>query len=119
MRLIDADALKKLFEKRSETDCFGCAGVYCLSCIIDNVIDDIPTVDAMPVVHSRWIKERVCSGGFRQYTGIDNKGETHTISVDERVTGSVLFCPECGARSADNWFDYCPNCGAKMDGERK
>ena len=48
-------------------------------------------VDAVPVVHGRWIKHCAC--------------------VECSVCGYV-----CWADSAPT-YDYCPNCGAKMDGE--
>ena len=48
MRLIDADALMDaLYEKE-----------YSLLCPLDEVsevVNDAPTVDAVPVVHGRWI----------------------------------------------------------------
>lgn len=56
---------------------------------------DVPTVDAVEVVHGRWIE-----------------------------FNSFMTCSECdtdwyyGDNDTDR-FDYCPNCGAKMDGERK
>ena len=55
-------------------------------------IDDIPAVDAAPVVHGRWI---------------ENEGLPYCT------------CSVCGG---DYWFGlyetlkYRPNCGAKMDG---
>lgn len=52
-------------------------------------------VDAVPVVHGRWIHD-----GHRIEGGID-----------------WCHCSECG--KSDNFCartNYCPNCGAKMDG---
>ena len=68
-------------------------------------IDEIKTVDAVPVVHGRWIPHAVDA----------RKG---TMSIDEDV------CSVCGKdflqiRETGCVWNYCPNCGAKMDGERR
>ena len=68
------------------------------------LIDDMPTVDAVEVVHGRWIK------------------------VQEPLGCRDVDCVECSA-CHESWiidedycFDdfggwkYCPNCGTKMDG---
>ena len=60
-------------------------------------IKDAPTVDAVEVVHGRWIQ-----------------GES---VLDKDGGGSIYHCSECG-----DWYhnfvpNYCPNCGAKMDGD--
>lgn len=58
-----------------------------------DLVDSIPTVDAVPVVHGRWV--------------------THYRSGTTVAEGYVSTC-------CDMWnnrkSDYCPNCGAKMDG---
>lgn len=69
------------------------------------MIQSAPTVDAVPVVHGRWIPHVVDA----------RKG---TMSIDEDV------CSVCGKdflqiRETGCVWNYCPNCGAKMDGERK
>lgn len=63
-------------------------------------LDHAPTIDAVPVVHGRWIlvsKGNFSPGGFE---------------IEEK-------CSECGRyvyRYEDQPQDnYCPNCGAKMD----
>ena len=61
--------------------------VYC--------IDNIKPVDAVEVVHGRWLYEglnAVCSNcGFEWFDG----------------------CQECGVCPSD--VNYCPHCGAKID----
>ena len=52
-------------------------------------IDEIKTVDAVPVVHGRW-----------HFDDFDGDGKDYTCSV-------------CGW-VCDSDYDYCPNCGAKM-----
>ena len=97
-RLIDADALYKLF---------GASG-NCNDCPLDAYkcqyynehtlmefcerIDDAPTVDAEPVRHGHWINT-----GFL-----------------------TAKCSECDAEVHElEYGNYCPNCGAKMDEEEE
>ena len=63
--------------------------------VINIILHQAPTVDAVEVVHGRW---------KHQY----EKGMSYKV------------CSICGCRNGlDLKFNYCPNCGAKMDGERK
>ena len=48
-----------------------------------------PTVDAVEVVHGRWIDAREYCGDY--------------------------MCSNCDALYGTNKFNYCPNCGAKME----
>ena len=94
MRPIDADALAKRVQyliRLRTYDAFNCL----------NEIDAAPTVDAVPVVHGRWVLGHVepgyCTpGGNRPWV-----------------------CSECGEviswRLDKPGYNYCPNCGAKMD----
>ena len=77
MRLIDADKLDWWYKGRN----------------IRHVIDDAPTVDAVPVVHGRWV--------------------THYRSGTTVAEGYVSTCCDMWNNRKSN---YCPNCGAKMDG---
>lgn len=101
MRLIDADALNKAFDKSEAIEeIYGSDGLP----VISEVIDAAPTIDAEPVRHGKWIIE-------------DNPG-----------TGWYLVeCSECGENvtstapcigfppNAKVTWDYCPYCGVKMD----
>ena len=66
-------------------------------CVCKPAIDAMPTVDAVEVVHGRWVE-----GG---------------------LFNDLAKCSVCGAKHFtmgfvyDNKFSYCPNCGAKMDKE--
>ena len=96
MRLIDADALEytrvRIFHGLNEdgTPCVGGYNAVMMSC----AIEDAPTVDAVPVVHGRWI-------------------DAHGIRKSK--------CENCGAEFCRVMEDcnYCPTCGAKMDRERE
>ena len=83
-RLIDANDLRTQFDDIPPY--IGLAGS-----LVQQYIDKAPTVDAVEVVHGRWI--------------VDKNG--------------VVICSECGAEH--EWIDYrasfCEDCGAKMDGD--
>ena len=59
---------------------------------VGRTLDELPSVDAAPVVHGRWI--------------------------DNGIPESMLSgCSVCGFSCGAYTFNYCPNCGAKMDKE--
>ena len=57
-------------------------------------IKELPTVDAVEVVHGRWIEKPY-------------------------LLGTTRYCSICGQNYGmpHGVFNYCPNCGAKMDGD--
>ena len=88
-RLIDANAMREDWLTNGENEY-----VYDTNAILDS-IDAQPTVDAVEVVHGRWMEFNTmmtCSVCDKDWYYDDNN------------------CDE---------FNYCPNCGAKMDGERR
>lgn len=87
MRLIDAD---KIQWKSYPNDYGETNDDYVEKCDIDNM----PTIDAVPVVHGRWRP-----GRFNLETG----------NYEEQCTRCRNFSKECGK-------PYCPHCGAMMDG---
>lgn len=109
VRLIDANALLKELEKQQEQqtneycDCF-LNDAQELStewwCVEDAVMA-APTIDAVPVVHGRWVK----ANGMMppEYHG-------------------RKCCSVCDAFALSDFYgierlsDFCHNCGAKMDG---
>ena len=100
-RLIDANALKEqisnAFEEHHCNDCpYRLDGSCTKEDPVCSTIDDLrdfPTVDAVEVVHGRWI------------FGTANHREH-------------MKCSEClHSYTPDGTFGYCPNCGAKMDGD--
>lgn len=99
-RYIDVDSRITEIRKNYCAGCENYGGVRCRSCWVDDAIglfEDAPTVDAVPVVHGRWI-----------------------------IRGGKRYCSACQKRACvtrdtdDFWYtvgtDYCPNCGARMDG---
>lgn len=95
-RLIDAnDALERL--KKAEQEMKVISMVGCKAVPMYGVIDFIesrPTVDAVEVVHGRWLNEM------------------HGNSLN----GTCSVCGSYDHAYAFGW-NYCPNCGARMDGD--
>ena len=64
--------------------------------------DNAPTVDAVEVVHGRWVGYHEADIGYDEYG---------------------VRCSNCNFEVEDHEVDfimnYCPNCGAKMDGKKK
>lgn len=101
-RLIDANAL--LYEYCQANGCNEVIDEICPNCFTADLIANAPTVDAVEVVHGRWIVGAV---------EVD-----HPFLEFESVWRDVHQCSIC-----KEYFDvsdarnYCPNCGAKMDGD--
>ena len=59
-------------------------------------IVDAPTVDAVEVVHGRWV----------------------AVPSSDMMTGKAYKCSECGKMRYGSFMpNYCQICGAKMDGD--
>lgn len=87
MRTIDADKLVDMLYDNE-------FAVLCPLDEVSGVVDACPTVDAMPVVHGRW------------------------IPFHSKISGDIQYRSACEIGFVAK-SDYCPHCGAKMDGERK
>lgn len=89
MRLIDADALRQDWLENGQNEY-----VYDTNAVLDS-IDAQPAIDAVPVVHGRWVSDE----------------------------SDVLFhCSVCETQISTSWdydcdemWNFCPHCGAKMD----
>lgn len=97
MRLIDADALKE--NARKWIPMSRATVVFDLFDLLDNLADNMPTID--PVKHGKWVDGK--------YMGADGCFVWHRE------------CSLCGYEREDDNLDkdtnYCPNCGASMDME--
>lgn len=59
-----------------------------------SVVKDIPAIDAVPVVHARWI-------GGKYYNDVYGYEKTCTACKKEYVVGfDYQYCPYCGAKCA-------------------
>ena len=87
-RLIDANILIKRLEAMAHyTDAITIGGIIC-------ALKEPPTVDAVEVVHGRWINPYM-----------------------NRYGHPCHCCSVCGFKASYQDKNYCPNCGAKMDGD--
>lgn len=98
-RLIDADALIEQIRLMANRTALGETAPSDLSGLeVCGLIFNAPTVDAVPVVHGRWI---------------------HTEIEDDDWGGAwhKWTCSNCdfSVGHNPNGTNYCPNCGAKMD----
>ena len=62
------------------------------------LVEEAPSVDAVEVVHGRWIETLVPDGYVPKASRLRKQ------------------CSVCGWTNACR-YHYCPNCGAKMDGD--
>lgn len=76
-----------------------------------------PTREMVERMRGEWIMKRRHHGGFRRVTGVDDMGERHTITIDERCEYDDWYCPKCGKQSPDNFLNFCGYCGAPMTDE--
>jgi hypothetical protein len=103
MRLIDADALKSKVQaqewKRDPTVMLALDWIYML-------INEQPTIDAVPVVRGEWKRGRE----FSSYPRVP-------------FIGDAYYCSNCEEEAywdtdyGQQLFGFCPNCGAKMEVE--
>ena len=70
--------------------------LYRRICELEIGIGKTPTVDAVEVVHGRWIWTVTGEEDYEQY----------------------YRCSKCNDHMYSE-YNYCPNCGAKMDGEAR
>lgn len=77
-------------------------------------LENLPPVTPQPKI-GRWIMKHRTYNEIKHYTGQDEMGEIHTISVLERYETDEPYCSECGKRAGDTSQDYCCACGVKME----
>lgn len=87
MRLIDADALKKAFCDWCDSSDSANSDIVCgKSCATLDLFDSMPTIEAEPVRHGRWIKQE----------------------------NGLNLCSVCGVAKVSH-LPFCGHCGARMD----
>lgn len=69
------------------------------------------------VWRGEWVKRHKHRGGFHRVKGIDDMGEQHEVTIDERCEYDDLYCPKCGRQSPDNFLNFCGYCGAPITDE--
>ena len=97
-RLIDAEAIARKLRNAYCVECNVVRKVQCSACWVEDVLEQLEgdTVDAVEVVHGRWVKANIF--GYLKCN----------ICQDAIIYEEWL---------EDGKWNYCPNCGAKMDGD--
>ena len=103
MRLIDADALMHIYTAETKH----CADIkspakrgWQGAC---QLLYDAPAIDAVPVVHGRWI--------------LTDNGIRENFNTGEAIRTYLYDCPLCGYHTGNQGknFNFCTNCGTRMD----
>lgn len=114
MRPIDADAIRMKAVPHTRGEYGYSANIRKWAVLVGD-IDDAPTIDPESLrPQGEWVWKHRHHGGFHRYTGVDDFGNTHTITVDERFECDEPYCPNCGKWNESVFLNYCPNCGARM-----
>jgi len=114
MRLIDADKLIEVFAEKKEV--WRGNGVLpsnesLMWLAAMGVTSNAPTIDAVPVVHGKWMTYKYDEKQYRHVIiPWDGKGLPHDIFCSECRTPALL-----NGHEEDVDSNYCPKCGAKMD----
>ena len=107
MRLIDADELQKTMY--FESFCVDSdmqrwdSGCWIRYKLFESVLDSIPTIDAEPVRHGKWVYVE------------DVPLEDEQTEYDREAWYQCSECDAYDLRLKDSHADYCWSCGAKMD----
>ncbi len=106
-RLIDANAFKMFLEDVRqdylEEDTFSSDfAAKVIETVQDEYLANAPTVDAVEVVHGRWVSLTECA----------NAGVYCSVCNKKVYKEDYAWCN----RKNKLRSNYCPNCGAKMDG---
>lgn len=93
VRLIDADELIDVLNSQDLADWLSEQEEYTPASIVEHALETLPTVDAEPVRHGKWI-------------------------FGTTLGHSWMKCSECcvSQNGQTATFTYCPNCGARMVG---
>ena len=115
MRLIDAETFLEALENADADVCETYSDFYCdwgfSRKAIEDLLLNIPTIDAEPVKHGKWEKSK----HKKDYWGFDSDGDFSCYS------DYPVLCTVCKYDLTENnaaKTPFCPNCGADMR-ERK
>lgn len=86
-------------------------------CIVGKALRPVSRERVEKAWKGEWIKRHKHRGGFRRVKGIDDMGEQHEVTIDERCEYDDLYCSKCGKQSPDNFLNFCGYCGAPMTDE--
>lgn len=115
--LISRSMLRKRIVKDYRKEFFGS--------VLWNILDDMPTIDAVPVVRGQWVwfenrpivddEDPECIGITGYECSECGNNDSTCIRFCEEPDVYLLSCIKEGLK--ESLTNYCPNCGAKMDAE--
>ena len=109
------DSLKELTDEYEGQGSFIAAGMaVTFKLVLDTILSALRPVSREQVEkvwRGEWVKRHKHRGGFRRVKGIDDMGEQHEVTIDERCEYDDLYCPKCGRQSPDNFLNFCGYCG--------
>ena len=111
--IVQIESLKDHCEHMAESDESG-AHVYDLDeQALDLALAALhgPTREMVERMRGEWVMKHRHHGGFRRVTGMDDMGEQHTITIDERCEYDDRYCSKCGKQAPDNFLNFCSYCG--------
>ena len=101
MQLIDVDAFREFWNKNYRHQYANDNFIFAIA--------NFPTVDAVEVVHGRWVKNKPNPKAMRKF---HKQGIGKAMSED-----SIFWTCSCCEMWGTPIHNYCPNCGALMDGD--
>lgn len=75
----------------------------------------IPSADVPDRKVGKWETYHRYVNTNQKHTGVDDNGDTHTITEHIYMEYDWLRCPFCKAQASSYFQDYCPHCGARME----
>lgn len=100
MRRIDADAVRDDFANTVYLECANDKDNSRANRII-GAFDDLPTIDAEPVRHGRWIDcdyKKLEHGFVETYPNAGKCCSNCRTGFKKEIIEGYIFCPNCGAK---------------------
>lgn len=123
---LEHEPCEDCISRQAAIDClnadFTIDGKENMETVVDYINGAFKQIKALPSVTpqqkvGKWIMKHRTYNKVKHYTGQDEMGETHTISVLERYEVNEPYCSKCGKLAGDTSQDFCCACGAKMEVE--
>lgn len=126
IKALEQEPCTDVISRQAAIDClnadFTIDGKENMETVVDYINGAFKQIKALPSVTpqpkmGQWIMKHRTYNKVKHYTGQDEMGETHTISVLERYEVDEPYCSKCGKLAGDTSQDFCCACGAKMEVE--
>lgn len=116
MRLINEDDVLEIIERVTNEAVEKKRPKYLIQPRIIAEIAGLPTVDAKPVKHGKWIEKKVCRMKWIPYA--DDDVNPDDVDIECMTEQKCSYCKRWTIKFTYHIeLDYCPLCGARMDGD--